>query len=239
MIKGLMRYHFILLVKDPVLVLLGLALPFVQLFLAGSGMDAADGTIHSIEGGMVFFMTIAAMALCWGAVHNHAYSRDIKFLRRLRMSPVKPMHYLVSGILLNIGVLLVFTAALVLVAALVFGISMAGRNWALIIAMLLFAFTLFYVIGMFVANALKKAKNAQSMLYVVFIGMIVGINLLTVDALPGFLHVVIRNIPIIYATNVLQAAWMGTDLFYGHDFIAMMAYILVLGLLSVRFFKYE
>jgi len=240
MIKGLMKYHLILLIKDPMLVLFGLAFPFVQLFLARSNFDSMDNAYLSIiDTGMVSFFSIAAMALCWGAGYNHAYSREIKFLRRLSMSPVKPVHYLISGILLNVGVLLVFSATLVIMAVAVFDIDVVSRNWALIIVVLLLIFTMFYVISLFAANALKKAKNSQILLYVVFIGMIIVINLLAMNALPNFLQVIIRNIPITYAANVLQAAWMGTDLFYGHDFIAMIACIVVLGMLSIKFFKYE
>jgi ABC-2 type transport system permease protein len=240
MIKGLMKYHFILLIKDPMLVIFGLALPFAQMFLAANSPVAmVDYNINSVERGMVLFMTIAAMVLCWGAGYNHSHSREIKFLRRLRMSPVKPMHYLVSGILLNIGVLLVFTAALVIVAVAIFEINVVGRNWALIASALLLSFAMFYAIGMFVANVMKKAKHSQSLSYVVFIGMIVVVNLFTLDTLPNFLQVIIRNIPITYATNVLQAAWVGVDLLYGHDFIAMLACVAVLGLLSIKFFKYE
>jgi len=155
------------------------------------------------------------------------------------MSPVKPVHYLASGVLLNLGVLLFFASVLIIVAASIFDINIVGRNWALIVAVLLLIFTMFYVIGMFTANVLKKAKNSQSLLYVVFIGMIVVVNVLAMDNSPNFIQIIIRNIPITYATNVLQAAWVGTDLFYGHDFIAMVACIVVLSLLSIKFFKYE
>jgi len=240
MIKGLIKYHLILLIKDPMLVIFGLAYPFVQLFLAQATLDRIDYFyVNLIDITIISFMNIAAMVLCWGTGYNHAHSREIKFLRRLRMSSVKPIHYLASGILLNISVLLVFTSVLVIVAGALLDINVVSKNWALIVTVLFLVFTMFYVIGMFTANALKKAKNAQSLLYVVFISMIIVVNLLVVGNMPNFIQVIIRNTPITYATNILQAAWMGTDLFYGHDFIAMMAYILVLGLLTIKFFKYE
>jgi len=237
MLKGLIKYHFILLIKDPTLIIFGLAFPFVQLFLMrGSGDDAY---LNLFDLGMVLFMLIAVVALCWGAGYNHVHSREIKFLRRLRMSPLKPAHYLVSGILLNVGILLIFTAVLVIVAVAIFDIDAASKNWPLIITSLLLAFTMFYVMGMFTANALKKAKNSQSLLYTVFISMIVIVNLFAMENLPNFVHVIIRNTPITYAANTLHSAWMGTNLFYGHDFIAMVACTIVFGLLSVKVFKYE
>jgi len=240
MTRSLMKYHLILLIKDPMLVIFGLGLPFAQMFLAAnSPVGMVDYYVNTVERGMVSFMSIAAMVLCWGAGYNHSYSREIKFLRRLRMSPVKPVNYLVSGILLNLGVLLVFTAALTIVAVAIFDINIVDKNWVLVIAMLLLVFSMFYVLAMFVANALKKAKNSQSLSYVVFGGMIVAINLLFMENMPSFVHVIVRNTPITYATNVLQAAWVGTDLFHGHDFIGMIACIVILGVLSIKFFKYE
>ena len=240
MIIALIKYHLILLMKDPMLMIFGLGLPFIQMFLAADtpiGMATDYG--NTVEMGMVAFINIAAMALCWGAGYNHSYSREIKFLRRLRMSPVKPFHYLVSGILLNIAVLLLFATALIAVGVTIFDVPVADRNWALIIAMLLLVFAMFYVLAMFVANVLKKGKNSQTLSYVVFGGMIVAINVLIADGMPNMLQQIARNTPIAYATNVLQSAWSGTNLLYGHDFIAMLAFIAVLGLLSVRLFKYE
>lgn len=240
MIKGLVKYHLTLLIKDPILVLLGLAYPFVQLFIAQAALDRTDYFyVNLADITIISFMSIAAMVLCWGAGANHAHSREIKFLRRLRMSPVKPVHYLTSEILLNIGVLLIFTTILIVVAGATLDINIIDRNWALIVVVLLLSFAMFYVIAMFTVNVLKKAKNSQSLLYVVFIGMIVVVNLLVMDNMPNFIQVIIRNTPITYATNVMQSAWMGTELFYGHDFIAMVICIVVFGMLTIKFFKYE
>jgi len=181
------------------------------------------------------------MVLCFtDSALSHAYARQIKFLRRLRMTPVKPITYVFTGILSRIGVLLLFAATFVAVTAGFFGMNLSNRNWLLFLAVLILAFAMFYFIGMFIANMLKGAKASQSLVYVVFFGLLaVGGIMFPMDAMPEILQTIARSLPPAYAINVLQSAWMGMDIFHGHYFIAMIVSTVVFGLLSIKFFKFE
>ena len=156
------------------------------------------------------------------------------------MTPVKPMNYIFTGILSRLGVLLLFTIALIALVTILFDVNIANKNLPLFIAILILTFAMFYVIGMFVANALKGAKSSQSLLYVVFFGLLLmGNAFIPIEAMPDIMRTIAQNTPTIYAATLLQSAWLGRDIFYGHSFIAVIIYTVVFSLLSIKFFKYE
>jgi len=240
MISGMLRYHLLVLFREPMNMFFGLGLPFLNLFLMSGNIGDGEGA-DFINAALPMFITIATMVLCFmDSALSHAYSRQIKFLRRLRMTPVKPATYILTGILSRIGVLLIFAAAFLAVTSTVFDFSIGNRNWVAFIGVLILTFGMFYLIGMFFANVLKKAKTSQSVLYVVFFGLLLlGNAFFPIEAMPDAVQVIAQNAPTVHAMNLLQSAWLDTGLFYGHSFIAVVGITVVFGLLSIKFFKYE
>jgi len=237
MIFGLMKYHLLVLLREPINLFFGLGLPFLNLFIMSSNL--AEG--EALDGYLPALLVVASIVLCFtDSAASHAHARQIKFLRRLRMTPATAKTYIFTGILSRLVALFVLTAALTTVMVIFFNVSLAGRNWPLFIAILILSFIMFYLISMFVANALKGAKNSQNLSYVVFFTLlIVGGLMLPLGAMPDVLQTVASNLPPMYAINILQSAWMGTSLFYGHSLFAVAIITLVFLGLSIKFFKFE
>jgi len=240
MTKGLLKYHLLVLLREPLNMFFGFGLPFLQLFIMSSGLLDADNPMI-MDGAMPIFVVIAAMVLCFtDSALSHGYTRQIKFLRRLRMTPVKPLGYIACGIVSRIGVLFIFAATFIAVLAGFFNMSLDGRNWPLFTAVLVLCFVMFYVIGMFVANSTKNAKNSQSLVYVVFFGLLaVGGAMFPIESMPSIMQTAAQWLPPAMAIEVLRNAWMGMDIMAGHDFIMIIILTIVFGGLSVKFFKYE
>ena len=241
MILGLMKYYLLLLLRDPLLLALGFGLPFVQLFLASETIDVAGTSYHFIDLTLPLFTSVMVMSLCFmDSAYNHAYSRDIKFLRRLRLTPVKPTTYLLAGYLFRLGVMSFLISAFIGIAAVIFDLDLANPNWGGFVLMLWLSFTMFYVMGMFVANVFKTAKTAMGALFAVFFGFIGIIQFIAqFGNLPSFAQIILENMPVVYVVNVLQSAWLGTNLFSGHDLLAIVLLTIIFGGLSVKFFKFE
>ena len=216
----------------------GLGLPFLQLFLF-SGGDNSDFNILNYA--MPIIVVITAMVLCFmDSAFSHAYARQIKFLRRLRMTPVKPVNYITAGILSRLAVLVVFTITFIGISAISFDVDIAGRNWLLFGGVLLLVFAMLYLFSMFIANVMKRAKTSQNLLYVVFFGMLfLSGAFFPTDQMPAALRVIAENTPAVFSINILQYAWQGTNLFYGYSFIAVSALTVLFGVLSVKFFSFE
>ena len=236
MFKGLLKYHFTVLLREPLNIFFGLDFPFLNLFILSA--NAEDGMM---ETSLPILLVVAAIVLCFtdsGA--SHAYARQIKFLRRLKMTPVKPIYYLLTGILTRLLALSVLGIALTLIMNAFFDVSLTGRNWLLFAALFILTFIMFYFISMFIANVLKGAKNSQNLIYVsFFVLLIAGGLMLPLGAMPEIMQTVANNLPPMFAITVLQSAWMGSSLFYGYCFIAVLAITLVFGSLSVKVFRFE
>jgi ABC-2 type transport system permease protein len=240
MIFGMIKYHLLVLLREPLNVFFGFALPFIMLFaFTGLASDTAD-IPQLLELNFAAWLTIAAMVLCFtDSALSHAYTRQTKFLRRLRMTPVTPKKYIISGILSRICVLFVMAVALLAVMSILHDKNLSDRNWPLFIAMLLMSFIMFYLIGMFLANLTKGAKRSEGVVYIAFFGMLLIGVWLPVQVLPEAIQPIFNVFPHLSAINLLTSAWIGTDIFNGYNFVAVIAYSVIFGLLSIKFFKFE
>jgi len=237
MILAMIKYHLLVLIREPLNLFFGLGLPFLNLFILSSNLEYGG----SLDAYLPALLVVAAIVLCFtDSASSHAYARQIKFLRLLRMTPATSKTYIFTGILSRLIALFVLTVTLTIVMVIFFDVSLSGRNWPLFLAVLVLTFIMFYLISMFIANALKGAKNSQNLVYVTFfLLLIVGGLMLPLGAMPDILQTIANNLPPMFAINILQSAWMGTDIFYGHSFIAVTAITAVFALLSIKFFKFE
>jgi len=239
MILGMLKYHLLMLVREPANMFFGFGLPFLNLFLMSGNFDGENA--EALDLMFPMFITIAILVLCFtDSALSHASSRQIKFLRRLQMTPVKSSTYLITGILIRLGVILTFSGLFSVVATTAFGLSLANRNWFMILGVLTLVFAMFYFIGMFLANVFKNPRTSQSFLNIIFwLFLLLGNAFMPIDAIPEILRVVSANTPTVYAIELLQSAWIGTGLLEGHSFIVVAGITVVFGVLSAKFFKYE
>lgn len=240
MFRGLIKYHVLSLVREPITMFLGIGLPFAVLMMSANQIAEATSP-YFIDGFLGVLIAMAIMVLCFNdSAYSHAYTRQIKFLRRLRMTPVKPWHYIVTGILSRIAILIGFTGVLVGVMHVVFDMSLTDRNWLLLLGITSLAFIMFYLIGMFIANVSQNSKMSQGLaMAAYFLLLTVGGVLFPIANMPYALQTVASWLPSAFAITSLQNAWMGMDILSGHYLVTMIATTVVFGLLSVKFFKYE
>jgi len=236
---GMIKYHLLVLIREPANMFFGLALPFLNLFLISGNIEGEMG--YLLDFGLPMFIIIAALVLCFtDSALSHAYSRQIKFLRKLRMTPVKPATYVATGILSRLVVILLFVATFLTFTTVFFGATIGNRNWLVFGGIVILVFAMFYFISMFLANVFKSAKTSQNMLNIIFWGFLLLGNLFVpLEAMPDILQTITQNTPTIFAANLIQSAWFGSGVFTGHNFIVVLAVTAVFGLLSIKFFKYE
>lgn len=238
MMLGMMKYHLLMLIREPANVFFGLALPFLMMFIMASGQEDVSIIMNFA---FPVYITIAILALAiTDSALTHAHSRQIKFLHRLKMTPVSPATYLLSSILTRLIVLAVFVATFLGFNVIFFHVSLAERNWVAIAVALVLTFAMLYFIGMFLANFLKNTRTTQSVLHITFWALLLLMNgFFHGEVLPNALRVFVENTPTLYALELLEAAWLNTGLFEGHAFMVVVGITVVFGTLSIAFFKYE
>ena len=238
MMLGMIKYHLLMLLREPANVFFGLALPFLMMIIMSAGTEEIS-YIMNIAFPVYITIAILALAITDSAL-THAHSRQIKFLRRLKMTPVSPSTYFLSGIVTRMGVLFSFVVTFLAFNVVVFDVSLANRNWLAIVIALILTFGMFYFIGMFLANVLKNTRTTQSILHITFWGLLLLSNgFFHGEALPNVLQVMVENTPTVYALDLLQSAWLGTSLFDGNSFLVVTALTVIFGGLSIKCFKYE
>ena len=235
---GLLKYHFLCLLREPLNLFFGIAFPILTMVLMPGSEEGATS--------MMFFAlpviaVVAIMTLSFmDSAFSHAYSRQVKFLRRIRMTPVSSSTYIASGILSRFLAVLAFVALSTAVVGAMADVSFADINWFLYLGVLTLVYIMFYLIAMVVANLSKNAKKAQALLYVAFFGLLVlGGFMLPLQALPEVVQDILRFLPPAFASNLLSDAWLGNSIFEGWSFFATVGSIVVFGLLSIKLFKYE
>ena len=236
---GLIKYHLIVLFREPLNLFFGFALPYILLFVIVGNNDAADLPVI-LDLNLSYWLVIAVMVLAFmDSAFSHAYGRQIKFLRLLRMTPMTSNQYVLTGIFSRIGILLLYAASLILVMTIFFNMDIAGKNWLLFISVLLLTYIMFYFISMFIANLLKSAKRSQSLLYIVFFGLLLFGVWIPFEFLPNFINNISDYFPHISTINLLQNAWGGNNIFSGPYFITTTIYTVIFGILSIKFFKFD
>ena len=241
-IFGLIKYHFLVLLREPITMFLSVSLPFVLLFLQQTGMreTLADGT-SVMDLAIPTFIIMAVMTLCiLDLGYSHAYARQTKFLRRLRMTPMTTTNYILSGIVARLVVLTIFVITLFIVSHIAFDVSLVGRNWLLITSILLLVFAMFYFIGMFFANIMPTGKASQSICNAAYFTLLfLGGIFVSIEAMPAVARPIAENLPTARAIELLNATWNGTDILVGNHLLIVSVITILFAIASIKFFKYE
>ena len=247
MALGLLKYHLLALWREPINLFFGFGLPILLLIM----MPESDEGVNMVKMALPMIIMITATVLCFtDSALSHAYARQIKFLRRLRMTPVSSEQYIAMGMLSRYMVLTVFSTVIIGASAIFADVNIAVTNLLLFAAMLSLVFIMFYLMAMFTSNVLKNAKSSQGLIFVVFFGMLaLGGMWFPVANMPEFLQRIARLMPTWFGGRLLEIAWQGgyfaegalhsATVFSGHYFFAVLGTAAVFGLLSVKFFKFE
>ncbi|MCL1861976.1 MAG: ABC transporter permease [Defluviitaleaceae bacterium] len=229
MIKGMTKYHLLVLFREPMNLIFGFTLPFFFLFIGVTSEYGAE-LVNMIF--IPIYMMIAVMVLSFtDSALSHTHSRQVRFLQRLRMTPVKPASYVLTGILSRFVILLIFAIIFIGVASVIYDLDLAYRNLPLFTAVLILVFVMFYSIGMFTANILKGAKNSQNLVWIVFFGLLIvgGNAALQLENMPETLQTIAKILPPVQAAIALQTAWGGYDTLQNFFFFEMVLVALIMG----------
>ena len=135
MLFGMLKYHLLMLVREPASLFFGLGLPFLMMFVMGSGGESASEVLN-VAFPLYVMIAILVLTLLDSSL-SHVHSRQIKFLRRLKMTPVKKGMYLFSDYITRLGVLFTFTMVFSLFNVVIFDLNLTGKNWFAIIGILM------------------------------------------------------------------------------------------------------
>jgi len=169
-----------------------------------------------------------------------AIYRESGILKRLRASPLHPATILTAHVLVKL-LLTTVTLALLLAAGRRYYAPETPGEIIAFAAALLFSTVGVLSIGFLIASLVPTARFAQPLAGVIFYPMIALSGLFfPIAALPPWLRVAARVMPMTYAVSLLQGVWRGNPL-TSHlwDIVAIALFGLVFTALASRVFKWE
>ena len=162
------------------------------------------------------------------------FERRIGSLERLLLAPMRLPALLAGKLLGGMAFGLTVTLVVLVIALAVFGAG--GTNWLLLFLALLLSATAFSALGAYVSVAVKEVFEAQTLAnFIRFPMMFLGGVFVPLAAMPGWLQVLARFLPLTYSVETLRAAlsggsWAAAAL----DLAALAGFSILLFLLAVH-----
>jgi len=167
--------------------------------------------------------------------------RKIKFLKRLRGSPVMPLTIMGSLGLANFIVTLLGIALLAVVAMLVYGASLAGSPISFLAGFVL-TFLSLAAIFLFIPAVAHSERTAITIAQIIFFPVMFFSGVfMPLDMLPNWIARYISPfLPVTHAVELMQGLWLGTPFSDLTREVFILLGILCLGLvIAARTFRWE
>ncbi len=169
-----------------------------------------------------------------------ASSRERGELRRYQMTPVPPVAYLITDMLVYYLVSLIGIALIVLIGYFGWGAVFEGNILFLIAGLLLSGICIFSI-GLAVASVSGSAKAAQA------IGMVVSFPMMflsgasmPLEMLPDAINKISKFMPLTYCVNSMRNIWVGNAFStFQNDFLIMFLVSVVFVIISFFIFKWD
>ena len=162
------------------------------------------------------------------------FERRIGSLERLLLAPVRLPALLAGKLLGGMAFGLTVTLVVLVIALAVFGAD--GTNWLVLFLALLLSATAFSALGAYVSVAVKEVFEAQTLAnFIRFPMMFLGGVFVPLAAMPGWLQLLARFLPLTYSVEALRAALSGGSwAAAGLDLAALAGFSILLFLLAVH-----
>ena len=166
--------------------------------------------------------------------------RERKILRRLGATPLPRSVVLISQVLLRLTIAVFQTGIIVGIGYFAFGVAIAHPLMALLIAVL--GAMMFISIGYLIASIARTQDSANGITQAVNFPMLFLSGIFfPLAALPSFLNVVVRVLPLTYLADAMRQTMINStpDFPLTVDLLVIVGWLAVCGFLSVRFFRWE
>ena len=193
----------------------------------------------------LFMPGMLGIALLWLGLFGTALpllqQRAGQVLRRLSLTPLRPVTMLASQVSWRVTVGLLQAALFVLAGYLAFRVGVQG-NKLLFVGAVLLGSLVFVSLGYLLAGLARSEESMMVLVQVVnFPLMMLSGGLLPVENLPSFFQPLVVLSPLTYLTDALQQLMVGAPALHplGLNFAVLGGWLVVLFGLGVRFWRWE
>ncbi len=169
-----------------------------------------------------------------------ASSRERGELRRYKMTPLSPMAFLFSDVIMYFLISAVGMVIVLLIGTLAYGCDFTGDPLLFVYGFTLSGLSMFSI-GLLIASLSKNAKIAQT------VGMVIGFPMMflsgagtPVEMLPDSIDKIVKVMPLSYCVSMMRDIWEGlsfSDL--SGDSLVLLCIAVVFTLLTAITFKWD
>lgn len=194
----------------------GLAFPVLVLAIFGGiygnepselwdGLGTVDVSVPAYIG--LVLAVAGLMSFPLGMVEHRARG----FLRRLRATPARPTAFLTAQLVVNIVIVVLGIGLLIATGFIAFGLHGPRHPWAFAGIALLSGAAMFGL-GLLIASVARTEQAALAIANLVYFPMIflTGATV-PLELMPDGMRRISEALPLTYAIDALQWAWLGTD----------------------------
>jgi len=198
------------------------------------GQGAMDVTVPAY-----IALVIVSVGLIAIPIQTSTY-RELGILRRYRVTPMRPLTFLIADVAAYYLMTLTGTVLLIAVGMTAFGVQLEGSLPAVLAGFTLSALA-FFALGYLVASLAPSARVAQT------VGMVLAYPMmflsgasLPLELLPPGLRTVADFIPLTYVVKLMRGLWFGEPWSALRFDVVVLTVILVAATaLATRFFRWQ
>lgn len=242
---ALFKVELIKLIKTPIIIIFGIAAPVffmvIQASMYTNNVEFMNQQVKMLDISlpMCSLMSIAVLGIGNVGV-GLAHTRTVYFLKRLRATPVKKSHYIIANFMVQLLVMILTIFSLCAIATIKFGVDLRGHNILAFLGGLILSFLMCYFIGMFIGSVCEDPKSSQSVsMFVYFVCIFLGGFTFPIEFMPSGLKNVAYMIPTTHAVKFVQQIWINLPAYNSYHMYVVIAFTVVFGILTIKFFKYE
>lgn len=239
-LRALLRADTVVLLHNRITVVLSILLPLVILVVTTVGN--APTRLGRPEQVVALALTLGLITSCLlGYSLGLAHDRELGVLQRLRVTPVRTWTIMTSRLLVQIATNLVASLVVVVVGAILHGLSPNLGQYLLVLAVAVLGAGVFLALGQALVGLVKttNAINAVGrLLFIVLIilGLVGGAGVLgpTVQTVANWSPV--GALMTLFTAVLTGAAWTGND---AVALIACAAYVVIFTYIGIRWFRWQ
>lgn len=237
------RSQIVLSIVDKVIAAMNENMTGVKPALAISTQTVNSDDLSSIDYLLPGVLAMSLMQLgLFGTAGPLVSLREKQVLRRMGATPLSRTTLLASQVAFRLTTAFVQTALIVVVGMAVFDVQIKTGNLLQITGVMMLGASLFITLGYFLSGIAKTEEAVQGIISLPnFIFMFLSGIFFPVEIMPDWIRPVVDVIPLTYVGDALRKTMIDAGTYFSmtRSLTVMLVWLVVCGVLAVRFFKWE
>jgi ABC-2 type transport system permease protein len=232
-----LRMEIVRVLRNRRVIIFSVLLPAILLLVIGSPNkhETYQGTTVAAYI-MVSMGIFGAMSSATGTAGSIAVERGVGWNRQLRLTPLKPLQYVLSKVILSLVLVLPSLIVVYGLGALVLDVRLKASIWALVFLGSWLSALPFAALGLLIGYLAKPDSIQQINGLIFFLLALFGGLWLPVDQMPHPMRVVATYTPAYWAADVARAPLLHSHLEL-KGILVLIGWAAVLGAIGIRRFR--